>query len=62
MRIGSGPSEQPSEEQCRASHLTPEEGHTVLRRLMGIFETQGDDIIAWRDYVDVNAVSQLAGS
>ncbi|CCM79777.1 hypothetical protein BN77_p40035 [Rhizobium mesoamericanum STM3625] len=30
MRIGSGPSEQPSEEQCRASHLTPEEGHTVL--------------------------------
>lgn len=30
--------------------------------LMGIYETQGDHIIAWRDYVDVNAVSQLAGS
>ncbi|CDZ40163.1 Hypothetical protein, partial CDS, partial [Neorhizobium galegae bv. officinalis] len=25
-----GPSEQPSEDQCRASHLNHEEGHTVL--------------------------------
>jgi limonene-1,2-epoxide hydrolase len=29
--------------------------------LMGIFELEGDRIVAWRDYVDVNAVSKLAG-
>jgi limonene-1,2-epoxide hydrolase len=30
--------------------------------LMGIFEIQGDHIKAWRDYADLNAVAQLAGS
>ena len=28
--------------------------------LMGIFEIDGDRIVAWRDYVDVNAISKLA--
>ncbi|MCQ1837835.1 limonene-1,2-epoxide hydrolase family protein [Neorhizobium galegae] len=28
--------------------------------LMGIYEIEGDRIIAWRDYVDVNAISKLA--
>jgi limonene-1,2-epoxide hydrolase len=28
--------------------------------LMGIYELEGDRIVAWRDYVDVNAVSKLA--
>jgi limonene-1,2-epoxide hydrolase len=27
--------------------------------LMGIYELDGDHIVAWRDYVDVNAVSRL---
>ncbi len=27
-----GPSEQPSEDQCRASHLRREDGHTVLQK------------------------------
>jgi len=29
--------------------------------LMGIYEIEGDRIVAWRDYADVNAVSKLAG-
>ncbi|WP_209857281.1 limonene-1,2-epoxide hydrolase [Rhizobium herbae] len=28
--------------------------------LMGIYEIEGDRIVAWRDYVDVNAISKLA--
>ena len=28
--------------------------------LMGIYEIDGDRIVAWRDYVDVNAISKLA--
>jgi limonene-1,2-epoxide hydrolase len=29
--------------------------------LMGIYEIEGDRIVAWRDYADLNAVSKLAG-
>jgi limonene-1,2-epoxide hydrolase len=28
--------------------------------LMGIYEIEGDRIVSWRDYVDVNAISKLA--
>ncbi len=28
--------------------------------LMGIYEIEADRIVAWRDYVDVNAISKLA--
>ncbi|MEI9423200.1 limonene-1,2-epoxide hydrolase [Mesorhizobium sp. Cs1299R1N1] len=28
--------------------------------LMGIYEIEGDHIVAWRDYFDINAVSKLA--
>ncbi|RFB88837.1 limonene-1,2-epoxide hydrolase [Rhizobium leguminosarum bv. trifolii] len=30
--------------------------------LMGIYEIEGDHIVAWRDYVDVNAVTALAAN
>jgi limonene-1,2-epoxide hydrolase len=29
--------------------------------LMGIYEIEGDRLVAWRDYADLNAVSKLAG-
>ncbi|GEO86743.1 MULTISPECIES: limonene-1,2-epoxide hydrolase family protein [Alphaproteobacteria] len=28
--------------------------------LMGIYEIEGERIVAWRDYVDVNAITKLA--
>jgi limonene-1,2-epoxide hydrolase len=27
---------------------------------MGIYEIEGDCIVAWRDYVDLNAISSMA--
>jgi limonene-1,2-epoxide hydrolase len=29
--------------------------------VMGIFEVEGDHIVAWRDYFDVNAGKKISG-
>jgi len=37
----------------RIDHLVID-GHVLDARVMGVFETSGDKIIAWRDYIDMS--------